>query len=144
MIYPALNILMPSLLELLVVLTRVWNNFWEPLIIHIVYIILVNWVPNHSHVLNGGKACFNEDDKLRCIAFNFEIISSKIIFVSINILKLLVFFKITPSFIPQWFNPNITSLCHPYLSWWFWLEFETIFGSLFASMLFFNSCALIT
>ena len=45
----------------------------------------VQQVPSHSHVLNGGKTHFYEDNMIRRIAFNFEVISYKPLLDLLNI-----------------------------------------------------------
>ena len=39
--------------------------------------MLVHEVPSHRHALNGGKTHFYEQTRIRCIDFNFEVISYK-------------------------------------------------------------------
>jgi hypothetical protein len=47
-----------------VVLARDYRNFGEPLVIHFVHLVLVCSVPNHSNAINGGDACFYEEDRI--------------------------------------------------------------------------------
>ena len=39
--------------------------------------MLVYRVPSHSHALDGGKTHFYEENRIKCISFNFEFISYK-------------------------------------------------------------------
>ena len=39
--------------------------------------MLVHQVPCHSHAINGGKTHFYEENRIRHIDFNFEVISYK-------------------------------------------------------------------
>jgi hypothetical protein len=71
---------MSSPLEPLVVLVGVRSNFGEPLVICVAYLVILHQVPNHGCSLNRGKAHFNEEDRIGCIAFNFDIISYNLLF----------------------------------------------------------------
>ena len=42
------------------------------------YVMLVHQVPSHSHDLDGRKTHFYEENRIRHIAFNFEVISYKL------------------------------------------------------------------
>ena len=59
------------------VLTLVQKNFWKSLGSHVIYLMLVHQVPSHSHVLDEGKTHFYEENMIRHIAINFEVISYK-------------------------------------------------------------------
>ena len=39
--------------------------------------MLVHEVPSHSHALDEGNTHFYDENRVRCIAFNFEVISYK-------------------------------------------------------------------
>ena len=41
--------------------------------------MLVHHVPSHSHALYGEKTYLCEENRIRCIAFNFEVISYKLL-----------------------------------------------------------------
>ena len=47
--------------------------------------MLVYQVPSHSNALDEGKTHFCEENMIRCIAFNFEVISYKPLLDLLNI-----------------------------------------------------------
>ena len=47
--------------------------------------MLIHQVPSHSHALDGGNTHFYEEDRIRCIAFNFEVIIYKPLMYFLNI-----------------------------------------------------------
>ena len=77
MIYPRIDIVMPSLLEMRVVLTGIRIYVMKHLVFHVGYLVLVYYIPSHRYVLNGGKTRFYEEDGMGCISFNFHIIGYK-------------------------------------------------------------------
>ena len=55
------------------------------LVSHVIYLMLVHQEPSHSHALNEGKAEFYEENRIRCIAFKFEVISYKPLLDLLNV-----------------------------------------------------------
>ena len=47
--------------------------------------MLVHHVPSHGHALDGGKTHFYEENRIRRIAFNFEVISYKSLLDFLNL-----------------------------------------------------------
>ena len=47
--------------------------------------MLVHQVPSHSNALNGGKTHFYEENRITRIAFNFEVISYKLLLDLLNL-----------------------------------------------------------
>ena len=47
--------------------------------------MLVNQVLSHSHALDGGKTHFYEENRIRRIDFNFEVISYKLLMYLLNL-----------------------------------------------------------
>ena len=45
----------------------------------------VHQVPNHSHALDGGKTHFYENNRIRHITFNLEVISYKLLLDLLNL-----------------------------------------------------------
>jgi hypothetical protein len=55
MIYPRIDIVVPSLLEMQVVLTGIQIYVMKHLLFHVGYLVLVYWIPSHRYVLNGER-----------------------------------------------------------------------------------------
>ena len=47
--------------------------------------MFVHQVPIHSHALDGGNTHFYEENRIRCIAFNFEVIIYKTLMDLLNL-----------------------------------------------------------
>ena len=47
--------------------------------------MLVHQVPSHGHALNEGKTHLCEENRIRCITFNFEVISYKMLLDLLNL-----------------------------------------------------------
>ena len=63
--------------------------------------MLVHQVPSHIHALDGGKNHFYEENRVRSIAFNFEVISYK---------SLMDFLNLPPSFSRNVAPPYFTTI----------------------------------
>ena len=63
--------------------------------------MLVHQVPSLSNALDGGKTHFYEENMIRCIAFNFEVISYK---------PLLDFLNFPPRFSRNVATPYFTTI----------------------------------
>ena len=71
------------------------------MVCHVIDFVLVQQEPSHSQALDRGKTHLYKDNRVGCIAFNFEVIRYKM---------LLYLFNISPVFSRDVATPNLTSL----------------------------------
>ena len=68
---------------------------------HVIDFVLVNQEPSHSEALDRGKTHFYKENRVECIAFNFEVIRYKMLLYLLNL---------SPGFSRDAAAPNLTPI----------------------------------
>ena len=86
MVELGLGILMPLVLEAKVrVLTTVISNFREPFLFHVVKLLLIHQISEHSRTLNGGQTRFDQEDRIGSISFDLKVVGYEFLLNHVNL-----------------------------------------------------------